>query len=455
MPDSAEVCKILDNLRKMQSCEVEKDCRAGVAVMEQLFDGSQTYPGFRNRLYNADFPNLIVHLGDGGEPPRSGSAPWPATPRLIWKGKHTPYVRGARQIWGLAFLEAGPQEPKKAKDPIAGCEEEPSAAPAGIVVPNAPPLAKVLMRRTVDQWPSTLPSLGFLNPSVPDKGPESPTAAAEEDEVEFQYIGECHEAAAQAAQLMNLGTLPRRLWYGGKGFTLTADTTNRISVYAVPPKDEAESKEDDAKGDGEAVPCCCQQCETLIKEKECAKKRKERDEKEAAHAVPPRLPFLVSRGGFSNSRTGRLGVSLALGATTNVDDTRLSTDGTGGLELAPYVFTKAYVVRPRMKVREVSGHSSGPFKDSDAIVLGTRIGSPFKEFLVGYSRGHVVDRLGIMVGVNFIRGGVEVVQTEVGLTPVELEAFQEVGDARKTRFAEVGKRFESDRKFFFALDYTF
>jgi hypothetical protein len=358
-----EVCRIrglLAQLRDQPACarETGKACPAGIDLLTLLF----------GELYNSDFPDLVVYIDEHG---RSSS------PRLLWRGENTAHLYGARRVWVLVFSD----------------------------LPRTPEGPYLSLRHTVDQWATSLPSVGILSLGVPElKEPEGPTSKHTDVDVKFVPIGDTPAAGQAAGACQGPPNGPRQMWYATLSVPVTADTSNRISIYPKPP-----GAADD-------------------KDKEKEKKDKEPP---AAPASPPAPDqFLVIRGHFSNSRAGRIGVSVALAWTARTTDTRLEGSAVGS-----YLFSKVYIRKPEMHVREIA-HGQGPFRPSIAVGLGTRISSAFREGIVMVSIGHVTDKFGLFAGLNLIGRGTEE-------RPV-------VGTADKQNVA-----FDRAKKFIFGVDYTF
>jgi hypothetical protein len=339
-----EVCRLRDLLlttTQPTACEPERPCPEGVKLIRLLFG---------NDVYNGDFPDLIAYLGADGTP---------RNPTIIWKGKATAHLFGARRVWLLVFSDHRTKSD-----------------------PNKESESALFARHTVDQWASMLPSIGLFNLTSPElKAPEGPKSEAKQDTLKFTRIGSAPEESCRS------GTGKTQMWYATTSFPVTTDTSNRISLYRAAPEDEKETP---------PAPCCTTRLGATAESPEAGTKPQDDPVREATPE-----DFLVVRGHFSNSRSGRIGASVALAATTSVKDTIVESS------FGSYLLGKLYFIRPRMKAGQVD-HVRGPYDSSLALAVGTRIGATaFREKVVGLSWAHYIDKFGFFAGVNLISGGVE------------------------------------------------
>lgn len=112
------------------------------------------------------------------------------------------------------------------------------------------------------------------------------------------------------------------------------------------------------------------------------------------------IPFREVTAHLSNSRATHAGFGVALGTTFDVEDTALQ-EGGSDLHHNAYALAKLYLLRPRLKV---GPDPKSQYRFSVGLVFGTNVANdPFEELIGGISIGHLIGKLGLTVGVNFVR----------------------------------------------------
>jgi hypothetical protein len=123
--------------------------------------------------------------------------------------------------------------------------------------------------------------------------------------------------------------------------------------------------------------------------------------------------FAATSGFFSNSPAGRATVGIAIGQTRNVKDTTLSSGGSNAYYNA-YLTVKWYVIRPRLRpIAHSDCWTPQWIAPSDTrcpslgVFFGTNVAkdSVFQQVVYGVSLGHIWDNVGLVLGKNSIAGG--------------------------------------------------
>jgi len=298
--------------------EIGEPCKPANEALQKLFEGT-----FRQTL-----PDVLVYI----ERQEDGSLRT-YHPVLLWKGRNTPYVFGARHLFVLVVSDK-----KLALD----------AKFTTVTEKTTNPLAGIL----------TL--LKFTTAEPKGKEPKSDTA-----HMSWTPLGKRHDDP----------------FVGWARLDMEVDSVNRLTLV----------------GRSEAV------TRTVTIEDGADSVKLER-KVEGPEPLPPRkgdtIPFRDLTAHVSNSRSTHAGFGVALGATLDVGDTALGEDS-GDVHQNAYALAKLYVLRPRLKV---GPRKRSLYRPSIGVVVGTDISTePFKELVGGIAVGHVIGKLGIMVGVNLVK----------------------------------------------------
>jgi hypothetical protein len=116
--------------------------------------------------------------------------------------------------------------------------------------------------------------------------------------------------------------------------------------------------------------------------------------------------YLAANAFFSNSPDSRVGISFALGMTTNPKSTTVSTGDGANQYFNGYAFAKLYIRQPQLRAApEVETESLSARRVSYALVLGTNVTkTSFSEIVVGVSAGHILGNMGVILGLNSLAG---------------------------------------------------
>jgi hypothetical protein len=320
------------NMRKAeQDCRtIEQPCAPASQVLDTLFGST-----FRRSL-----PDVLVYV----ETQDDGSLKT-YRPLLLWNGKNTPYVFGARHLYLLMISDKRlPLDAKlttiidKSQNPLAGFQ-------ALLKFTPAEPAAKEPMSKTV------------------------------------------------AVAWTPLGTSSGGPFLGWARLDIEVDSVNRLTVSERPVKVTGTLKET-TRETGKA-PETETEVERVVEGPEPLPPGVQPLPNDAAPA-----PFRELTAHISDSRSAHAGVGVALGATLNVADTGLG-NGSGDVHENAYALAKLYALRPRLRVGPTR---RSVFRPSLAVVVGTNVASdPFEELIGGISVGHVIGKLGFMVGVNLVK----------------------------------------------------
>lgn len=301
--------------------EIGQDCKEAEDALKLLF----------NNTFRGSLPDVLVYFEE-----QNGDLV-PHRPLLIWRGKNTPYIFGARHLYVL----------------IVSDEKLSLDARLTTIVETSPnPFLAV----------QTL--LGFT-PAEP-KAPEPKTSGTG---IAWAPIGAEDEAPylGWARLDIEMGSI-NRLTISARRETVTRTvTTEGPAGVLKAPKVKIEGKvEGPAPLPGDA----------------------------------PEPPFAEIAAHISNSKAGRAGFGIAFGSTFDVEGTALGEDG-GDLHENGYALAKVYALRPRLRV---GPESKKLYRPSIALLVGTNIASdPFDELVLGVGVGHLVGKLGLMAGVNFVK----------------------------------------------------
>lgn len=263
-------------------------------------------------------------------------------PLLLWNDKNTPFVFGARHLYLLMISD----------------KRLPLDAKLTTIVEKSPnPLAgfQALLK--------------FAPAQPAAKEPASKTVAV---------------------AWTPLGTSSGGPFLGWARLDIEVDSVNRLTVSERPVKVTGTLTEKTGKDEG---------TETEIKRVAEGPEPLPPDVQPLPSDAAP-APFRELTAHISDSRSAHAGVGVALGATLNVADTGLG-NGSGEVHENAYALAKLYALRPRLRV---GPNRRGVFRPSIAVVVGTNVSSdPFEELIGGISVGHVIGKLGFMMGVNLVK----------------------------------------------------
>jgi len=116
--------------------------------------------------------------------------------------------------------------------------------------------------------------------------------------------------------------------------------------------------------------------------------------------------YLAANAFISNSPDSRVGLSIALGMTTDPKGTAVATGDSANQYFNGYAFAKYYLRRPELRATpEFEQESRSARRTSYALVLGTNITkSAFNEIILGISAGHLLGNMGVIIGANSLAG---------------------------------------------------
>jgi hypothetical protein len=342
---TAEQCKKFTDLvirasRGNECNKIDEVCEVGEEILKSIF-GS---------VYRQTLPDFIVYLDDS----RSSDKDKPATyhlqkhpPLLMWQGRNTPHLMGARAIY---------------------------------VVVLAHHKLDIQAKVTSDSQYEPNPLIGMLgilkSPEIRTSEPKQLTETKDGEFVWRPLSGNEYEdnSVFDGKKMV--------AWLGVARVEVPENTISRITVsYGLPPKMNDTKNANGSNSD------------TSAQGKSSDVKTNNEKDKYTGN-------FLSETGHFSNSPESNAAVSFAMGTTFNSRNTSIASGGSN-INLDGFMFAKFYLSRPYLYA---APHRTR-YSPSLGLVIGTNInGTVFNEFVFGVSFGHLVGNLGVIAGVNSIAG---------------------------------------------------
>src|SRR5258706_247793 len=266
----------------------------------------------------------------------------PPTGVLIWRGNNTPHLYGARDLYALVFSE------QKA------CLE-----------------ASVAMDFKSEPNPFSGLFAALGSKLVDPKAPASDRKAAP-----LRW----HSLSGDSQH--------SELWIGVAQLAIEVNSVDRLNIQFAAPK----SPSKDAPPDECTV--------------DSADKADKADRADSPGNTKYTANYLAANAFFSNSPDSRVGISFALGMTTNPKSTTVTTGDGANQYFNGYAFAKLYIRQPQLPARpEVETESLSARRVSYALVLGTNVTkTSFSEIVVGVSAGHILGNMGVILGLNSLAG---------------------------------------------------
>lgn len=319
-----EVQDVLIDLRRAhRECRrILKPCEPAVTVLKTLF----------GEIYRKKLPDALVYVEKQGD---GSLRAYP--PLLIWNGKLTPYVFGARHLY------------------VVVVSDETMSLDVHLTT---------IVETTSNPFVTVLSLLNFTAPE--QKAPEPKSASAG---IAWEPLGEDTDGP----------------YLGWARLDIEEGSINRLTVHA---RRETVSRTVTKRCDG------------------CPRVKVER-KSEGPEPLPDdgaTVPFRELTAHLSNSRPNFAGFGVSLGATFDVEDSAVGDDG-GEVHENAYALAKVFLRRPRLKV---GPRARRLYRLSVAFFFGTNVAQdPFEELLAGISVGHVVGKLGVNLGLNWVRPGAD------------------------------------------------
>jgi hypothetical protein len=360
-------------IRALNSCNtVEASCEQGERVLKALFDGT----------HRAALPDVLLYLDQRRMPDPNRPELEPDTfkssrPVLMFRGKNTPYVFGARDVYAFVFSEE-------------------KACLGGVVDTE--------FRSDPNPFTAILTVLGK------SLGPAKSDSKDDRKDLSFTW----HPLSGNPSK--------PEMWYAVARAEINVGSSNRMTIYYRQPNapkkgEKPEEKDDEKSGDeakdnaGKPKPKAEAKPEPKPKPKrratpgdgvedECGPKLVEEGQKGPVHTAN----FLAANAFFSNSSESLVALGLAIGVTFNAKNTSVAS---GGSDVAynGYGLVKFYLgerFRPRLYAGPEFGKNR---RASLSAVAGTNLfNDPFSELLLGVSIGHIFENVGVTIGVNSVEG---------------------------------------------------
>ncbi len=345
---TAEQCKKFTDLvlRASQGNECNKIddvCEVGEEILKSIF-GS---------VYRQSLPDFIVYLDDSRSPGKDKPATYHLQkhpPLLMWQGRNTPHLMGARAIYVVALAHS-----------------------------------KLDIQTTVtsDSQYEPNPLIGVLgilkSPEI--KTPETKSLTETKD-------GEFTWRPLSGNEYEDNSVIDGKkmiAWLGIARVEVPDNSINRITVsYGLPPKTNDTKNTNGSSSDASA------------------QKKPTADDKTNKEVEKDKYTgdFLSETGHFSNSPESNAAVSFAMGTTFNSRNTSIASGGSN-VNIDGFMFAKFYLSRPYLYA---APHRTR-YSPSLGLVIGTNInGTIFSDIVLGVSFGHLVGNLGVIAGINSIAG---------------------------------------------------
>ena len=365
-----------------------KPCLPGEKLLGQLF----------GRLYYPRWPHLLVYYktSPGTQRPELAAAV------LLWSGKSTPHLYGAHDVWVNVIAEGS----------FELDAEFTTLQPA---------------------WTNPLTGLLSLAGSV--------TGAGSKGSADGGSSASPGHKSIKLRELVPKVAGSGAIWYGATGFAVQEDTVNRITVRPVAAaqgnagKDQNKANEFVLKLPADSGLLLERDSNSAIRihmapdappkrarghENENADNDANANPRDSSDSAPPEQADVHVNANFGNSSDSRFAWSVAVGGVVGRRIQRTVLQPQVGGQTAPvavdtrrfgaYVFAKMYCPfplfgsgRPRLRIGS-DGLLGKGYRPSFAIVVGTNLStsSPFNDFNLGVAIGHLIGRVGLVAGHQWI-----------------------------------------------------
>lgn len=316
-----------------QSCtdiEANEICEEGNELLSNLF----------GPMYRPELPDFIVYLKKN----ENGSVQ-PLRPTLMWQGRNTPHLFGARYLYALVF------------------SEEILPLSAGITTVYEQPRNPLT---------AVLSVLGATNTAA-DEEPDPQTSSVQ---IEWEPL---------SGDVSNT-----ELWLGTARVPIGINSRNRVTLsfrQGTQTLTRTDGSEDPDNPDN-----------TVLKTEITSVGPAFQQQDAASPQLPafPNTSMLNVGGHLSNTSNSRTAFSLGLGVTFDAGDTALSQEQA----INGYALAKVYIRKPRLNAREDTGDL---YRRSWSVMFGTNIADDaFDEVVLGMSWGHVFGNAGFFFAGNWV-----------------------------------------------------
>lgn len=364
--DGAQNCKNLTKLlacasdgvmcdskkHEAQCAKIDEPCVAGEEILQMLY----------GKIYRPNLADFVVYFGDRKQGDNNYTLAW-HRPTLMWQGKNTPHVMGINAIYIVAFAS-------NQLDLDAHVSSESQYQPN--------------------------PFVGLLGGAkVPDsKAPDKQLQSAKSPFVWYNLSGDRDKKIVDDRPLVDEGgkAYPVVHWVGLARGDVTVNSIDRVTIsYNIPKPTDAGGT--DKQGADKKKNATAQA-------NAGGDKQKGNTAQADADGDKYRGDFLAQSGHFSNSPDSVLAVSFALGATFNSKNTSISSGGSS-FNIDGFMFAKYYIRPPYLNAYP----GGSRYRRSFGLVLGTNVNSPIlNDLVLGVSFGHLINNVGLIVGVNSVAG---------------------------------------------------